>query len=161
MAQMATVKSNELAKSRLATCYTVINGKRYSVMNAKKLEYKINIETQEFGVLGTLIDQAGQTKVKITGKLSQFDNDPIFHDLAIKYATKGEQTFFDIYATNEDPTSVGNIGRRTVILKDCVFKGVNTVAFDVEGKYLEKEIEFIAGGIEYPEQFKLSDKMEG
>ena len=150
MAQMATVKSNELAKSRLATCYTVINGKRYSVMNAKKLEYKIDIETQEFGVLGTLIDQAGQTKVKITGKLSQFDNDPIFHDLAIKYATKGEH-----------PTSVGNIGRRTVILKDCVFKGVNTVAFDVEGKYLEKEIEFIAGGIEYPEQFKLSDKMEG
>lgn len=161
MAKMATLKTNELAKARLASCYTVIDGKRISVMNAKKLEYKIDIETQEIEVLGTLIDQPGQTKAKVTGKLSQFDNDPIFHDLAVKFVHEGVQTFFDIYATNEDPTSVKNIGRRSVVLKNCVFKGVNTTAFDVSGKYLEKEIEFIAGDIEYPEQFKTPSKMEG
>lgn len=85
-------------------------------------------------------------------------NTSIFRELMYKFKNSGEDVYFDIQITNEDPTS--SVGRQTVILKDCNMDGGVLAKFDADAEYLDEEMEFTFEDFEIPEKFELLDGME-
>ena len=75
-----------------------------------------------------------------------------------KYKDSGEDIYFDIQVTNEDPTSA--VGHQTVILKDCNIDSGLLVAFDASGEYLEDNFDFTFDDFEMPAKFNMLEGME-
>ncbi len=75
-----------------------------------------------------------------------------------RFKETGEDIYFDMQITNEDPTS--SVGRQTVILKDCNIDRGILAKFDANAEYLDEEIEFTFEDFEIPEKFKLLSGME-
>ena len=76
---------------------------------------------------------------------------PIFRQLLYRYKETGEDVYFDIQITNEDPTS--SVGRQTVILKDCNLDGGILAKFDADAEYLDEDADFTFEDFEIPEVF--------
>ena len=74
-----------------------------------------------------------------------------------RYKETGEDVYFDIQVTNEDPTS--SVGRQTVILKDTNLDGGVLTKFDADAEYLDEDVDFTFEDFEIPEKFKLMQGM--
>lgn len=73
------------------------------------------------------------------------------------YKNTGEDIYFDIQVTNEDPTSAA--GRQSVILIDCNLDGGVLAKFDAEGSFLEEEISFTFEDFKLVEEFSSLNGM--
>ena len=69
----------------------------------------------------------------------------------IDYKETGEDIYFDMQITNEDPTS--EAGRQTIILKDCNINGGILAKFNAGEEYLEEDMEFTFEDFSMPESF--------
>ena len=69
-----------------------------------------------------------------------------------RYKSTGEDVYFDIQVTNDDPTS--SAGRQTVILKDCNIDGGVLARFDADDDYLDEELSFTFEAVSYTHLFR-------
>lgn len=92
-----------------------------------------------------------------TGSMTIYYNTAMFTKLLKRYKDTGEDIYFDIQVTNEDPTS--SVGRQTVILKDCNLDSGILAAFDADDNWLEQDADFTFEDFELPEEFKDIDGM--
>ena len=78
----------------------------------------------------------------------------------VLYAFKegGEDIYFDIQVTNEDPSSA--VGRQTIIHKDCNLDGGILAKYDAGSEYLDEEISGTFEDWEMPEKFKMLEGMQ-
>ncbi len=74
-----------------------------------------------------------------------------------RYQDTGEDIYFDIQITNEDPTST--VGRQTVVLYDCNIDGGILAKFDADGEYLDESMDFTFERFKIPEEFKTIEGM--
>lgn len=81
-----------------------------------------------------------------------------FEEMMKQYKDTGEDVYFDIQVTNEDPTS--SVGRQTVILKDCNIDGGILAKFDADAEYLDEDMDFTFEDFEMPETFTMLAGME-
>ncbi len=137
----------------LAECYVTIEGNRYNFMQAINLEASIEKVKTEVPILG----KTGKGN-KATGSATFHYNTSIFRQLLKRYKDTGEDVYFDIQVSNEDPTS--RVGRQTVILKDCNIDGGVLTKFDANAEYLEEEMDFTFEDFEMPETFAPLAGME-
>lgn len=135
----------------LAECFVTISGKRYNFMQAIKLEASISKTKVEVPILGKTGKGNKATGWSGKGKASFHYNTNIFRDVLYLYKNKGEDIYFDIQVTNEDPTS--SVGRQTIILKDCNLDGGIITKFDAAADYLQEDISFSFEDYEMPESF--------
>ena len=142
----------------LAECYATIEGKRYHLMQAINLEAKVDKSKSEVPILGRTGKGNKTTGWKGSGSATFHFNTSVFRMLMYRYKETGEDVYFDIQVTNEDPTS--SVGRQTVILKDCNWDGGVLAKFDADAEYLEDDMDFTFEDFEIPEQFKLLQGME-
>lgn len=84
-------------------------------------------------------------------------NTSILRELAYRYKETGEDVYFDMQCTNEDPTS--SVGRQTVTFKDCNFDSLVLAQFDADADYLEEDVDFTFEDFEMPETFTLLQGM--
>lgn len=64
----------------------------------------------------------------------------------------GEDAYFEIQISNEDPTSA--VGRQTVVLQDCNIDGGILAKFDADSSdYLDEEMSFTFEDFTMPETF--------
>ena len=69
----------------------------------------------------------------------------------LDYKNTGQDTYFEIQVTNEDPTS--DVGRQTIILKDCNIDGGILAKFDADADYLDEDMDFTFEDFSMPESF--------
>ena len=124
----------------LAECYVTIEGNRYNFMQAINLEASIEKVKTEVPILGKTGKGNKAAGWKGTGSATFHYNTSIFRQLLKRYKDTGEDVYFDIQVSNEDPTS--RVGRQTVILKDCNIDGGVLTKFDANAEYLEEEMDF-------------------
>lgn len=84
-------------------------------------------------------------------------NQSIMRQLMLRYKETGEDVYFEIQITNEDPTS--SAGRQTVTFIDCNIDGGVLAKFDADGEYLDEDVEGTFEDFEMPETFTLLDGM--
>ena len=142
----------------LAECYVTIEGNRYNFMQAINLEASIEKVKTEVPILGKTGKGNKAAGWKGTGSATFHYNTSIFRQLLKRYKDTGEDVYFDIQVSNEDPTS--RVGRQTVILMDCNIDGGVLTKFDANAEYLEEEMDFTFEDFEMPETFAPLAGME-
>ena len=148
---MAIMNAKDAVSASMAQCFVTVGENRYNFMNAINLEATLEKTKTEVPILGKTGKGNKASGWKGVGKAKFHYNTSIFRELIYKYKKTGEDIYFDIQVTNEDPTS--SVGRQTVILKDCNLNGGVLAKFDADEDYLYEEAEFTFEDFEIPEKF--------
>jgi hypothetical protein len=145
------MNAKDAVSASLAECFVTIEGTRYNFMQAIKLEAKFDKSKTKVPILGKTGKGNKSTGWSGTGSATFHYNTSIFRKLLRRFKESGEDVYFDIQVTNEDPTS--SVGRQTVILKDCNMDGGVLSKFDADGEYLDEDMDFTYEDFELPEEF--------
>ena len=154
----SVMHAKDTVSASLAECYVTIEDKRYNLMQAINLEANFEKNKTEVPILGKTGKGNKATSWTGTGSATFHYNTSVFRMLMYRYKETGQDVYFDIQVTNEDPTS--SVGRQTVILKDCNVGGGILAKFDADAEYLDEDMDFTFEDFEIPEQFKLLQGME-
>ncbi len=152
-----TMNAKDAISASLAECFITIDGNRYNFVQAINLEAQFEKTKSEIPILGKTGKGNKSTGWKGTGSATFHYNTSIFRELLYRYKETGEDIYFDIQVTNEDPTS--SVGRQTVILKDCNIDGGILAKFDADADYLEEDMDFTFEDFEIPEKFNMLSGM--
>ena len=123
-----------------------------SLKRAGMKEFQISVGHVEF--LQSLLDAAqfpAEVKEKVRTMIAR-RNFLGMRELLEKYKNTGEDTYFNIEVTNEDPTSA--VGRQTLILIDCNLDGGILAKFDADADYLDEDFDFTFEDFQIKETFK-------
>ena len=150
--------AKDSVQAKLAECFVTIGSNRYNFMQAINLEAKIEKQKTEVPILGKTGAGNKSTGWTGSGSATFHFNTSIFRKMLKQYKETGQDVYFDIQVTNEDPTS--SVGRQTVILKDCNLDGAILTKFDAGEEYLEDSFDFTFEDFEMPEEFAALDGMQ-
>lgn len=150
--------SRDAISGSLAECFITIEGNRYNFMQAINLEASIEKNKVEVPILGKTGKGNKATGWSGSGSATFHYNTSIFRELLYRYAKTGQDFYFDMQVTNEDPTST--IGRQTVILKGCNIDGGILAKLDADADYLEEDFDFTFDDFEIPEKFAVLEGMQ-
>lgn len=152
------MKAKDAISAKLAECFVTIGHNRYNFMQAINFEAKFEKTKTEVPILGKTGSGNKSTGWKGTGSATFHYNTSIFREMMLKYKNTGEDVYFEIQVTNEDPTSAA--GKQTVVFVDCNVDGGILAKFDADGEYLDEEMDFTFEDFKMPETFKLLDGMQ-
>lgn len=145
------MQARDAVSGSLAQCYVTIEGNRYNFMQAINLEATFEKNKTEVPILGRTGKGNKATGWKGTGSATFHFNTSIFRKLALRYQQTGEDVYFDIQVTNEDPTS--SVGLQTIILRDCNLDSTILAKFDADAEYLDEDMDFTFESFEMPQAF--------
>lgn len=149
------MNAKDAISASLAECYVILNGDRINFMQAINLEASIEKTKTEVPILGKTGKGNKTTGWKGKGSATFHYNTSVFRELLLQYKNTGEDIYFDIQVTNEDPTA--SVGRQTVILKDCNLDGGILTKFDANSEYIDESVDFTFEDFEIPEKFSRLD----
>ena len=155
MAGNVTMKARDAVSATLAECYVTIGTRRYNFMQAINLEAKFEKNKTEIPILGKTGKGNKTSGWKGTGSATFHYNTSVFRQMMLKYKETGEDIYFEIQISNEDPTSA--VGRQTMILVDCNIDGGILAKFDADGEYLDEDMDFTFEDFKMPETFDALD----
>lgn len=121
MSRRQTMNARDSISAAEAECYVTIGNDRIYLMQVINLEASVEKTKTEVPIMGRTGKGNKATGWKGTGSATIHYNTSVFRKLLYQYKETGEDIYFDIQITNEDPTS--HVGRQTVILKDCNLDG--------------------------------------
>lgn len=147
------MKAKDTLSAKLAECFVTIDGKRYNFMQAINFEAKFERIKTEVPILGKTGKGNKSTGWKGTGSATFHYSTSIFREMMLRYKDTGEDVYFEIQVTNEDPTSAA--GRQTVVFVDCNVDGGILAKFDADGEYLDEDMDFTFEDFTMPEKFNL------
>lgn len=158
MSKNVTMKAKDSVSAKMAQCFILLGDKRYNFMQAINLEASFEKTKTEVPILGQTGVGNKSTGWKGSGSATFHYNTSIFREMLKSYKNTGEDTYFDIQITNDDPTS--SAGRQVIILKDCNIDGGVLAKFDADGEYLDEELDFTFEDFFMPETFKPLEGMQ-
>lgn len=153
-----TMRAQDSISGSQAECYVTIEGKRYNFMQAISLEASIEKQKSEIPILGKTAKGNKSAGWSGTGSATFHYNTSIFREILERFKRTGEDIYFDIQVTNEDPIS--SVGRQTVILKGCNLDGGLLTKFDADAEYLDEDLNFTFEDFEIPEKYSLLAGMQ-
>lgn len=150
-----TMRAQDVNAARLAYCYATINGERFLLMMAKKLEAKVEKNKVDVPILGQTGVGHKTTGWNGTGSMTIYSVTSKFTKMLKQYKDTGQDIYFDMQVVNEDRTSAS--GRQTLILKGCNLDSGVIAAFDADGDWLEQDVDFTFEDFDLPEEFAELD----
>ena len=143
------MNASDALSAKMAECYVTIGNNRYNFMQAINLEANFEKTKTEVPILGKTGSGNKSTGWKGSGSATFHYNTSIFRELMQRYKDTGEDIYFEIQVTNEDPTS--KAGRQTVVFIGCNIDGGTLAKFDADGEYLEEDMDFTFEDFKMPE----------
>ena len=150
---MKVMNAKDSVSASLAECFITIEGNRYNFAQMINLEAEFKKSKSKIPILGKTGKGNKSTGWEGTGSAKMHYNQSVLRDLMYRYKETGEDIYFDVQVTNEDPTS--SVGRQTVILKGVNLDGGTLTKFDADAEYLDEDVDFTFEDFEMPEKFKL------
>lgn len=158
MANAQTMQARDAIYGSRAECYLTIDGQRINFMSATNIKATFEKNKVEVPILGRVMKGNKAAGGKGTGSAEFHYNTSIFRELMLKYMETGEDCYFDMQITNEDPTS--SVGRQTTILKDCNIDSAIMAQVNAEDEILMDEFDFTFERVQLPETFATMDGMQ-
>jgi hypothetical protein len=152
------MKGKDAVSAKLAECFITIEGNRYNFMQMINFEASFEKNKTEVPILGKTGIGNKATGWKGSGSATAHYNQSIFRTLLQRYKDTGEDIYFEIQVTNDDPTSAA--GRQTIVFMDCNTDGGILAKFDADGEYLDEDIDFTFEDFKMPESFTLLPGMQ-
>jgi hypothetical protein len=153
MINNVVMKGKDAISAKLAECFVTIEGNRYNFMQMINFEASFEKTKTEVPVLGKTGIGNKATGWKGTFSATAHYNQSIFRTLLQKYKDTGEDVYFEIQVTNDDPTSAA--GRQTIVFMDCNTDGGILAKFDADDEYLDEDINGTFEDFKMPESFNL------
>lgn len=153
MINNVVMKGKDAISAKLAECFVTIEGNRYNFMQMINFEASFEKTKTEVPILGKTGIGNKATGWKGTFSATAHYNQSIFRTLLQKYKDTGEDVYFEIQVTNDDPTSAA--GRQTIVFMDCNTDGGILAKFDADGEYLDEDINGTFEDFKMPESFNL------
>lgn len=152
MINNVTMKGRDTIAAKLAECFITIGTRRYNFMQMIDMEAKVDKTKKKVPRLGAIMD--GHKSVGIEGTFSgtAHYNQSVMRQALLDYKNTGEDTYFEMQITNDDPGSAA--GRQTIVLYDCNTDGGILAKFDADGETLDEELEGTFDDFDMPESFK-------
>ncbi len=154
---MAELRAPDTKTGSLARFYVTNDGNRYLLIQAKKVEAKVEKTKTEIAILGKTGKGNKSTGWKGTGSFVLYDTTSLFRELMEKYKNTGEDVYFDMQVENEDPSS--KTGRQVAMLLNCNINSLTIAQLDVDSAALEDTVEFTFEDFKLPEKFNQLDGM--
>jgi len=151
------MNARDAISASLAECFVTVGGSRYNFMQAIDLEAIIERTKTEVPILGQTGRGNKATGWRGRGNATFHYNTSIFRELMYRFKDNGDDLYFDIQISNEDPAS--GAGRQTVVLKGCNINSGVLAKFDANADFLTEELEFTFEDFEVPEMFTLLEGM--
>lgn len=145
------MRGRDTITASLAECYVTLDGVRYNLMQAINVEATMEKNKTEVPILGKPGKGNKATGWTGTGSATFHFNTSIFRKFMKRYKDTGEDFYFDMQITNEDPSSA--VGSQTIVLNDCNLDSIVLAKFDADGEYLEEDIDFTFEDWDMPEEF--------
>ena len=152
-----TMKAKDAISGSMAELFATINGNRYNIAQAISFEANFEKSKTEVPILGKTGKGNKATGWSGSGSMTIHYNTSIFRQLAYQYKETGQDIYFDMQCTNEDPTS--SVGRQTVTFIDCNIDSMILAKFDADADYLDEDVDFTFEDFEMPETFTLLQGM--
>lgn len=144
--------TDDAQSTKQAEFFCTINGRRYSMLNAKNFEAKASVSLADVKTLGRVITQKKPNGLEVKLSFTVYKCSPMFDDLIETYKNTGKLPRFECQVTQEDEAS--DIGRDTKIYKDCIIDGdILLSMFDADGEFIEQDVEAYAMDFESPEKY--------
>lgn len=150
--------SQDVIAASLAECYATIGDRRLNLMQLIDFEANFEKNKSEVPILGKTGKGNRSTGWKGTFSGTMHYNTSVFRELALRYKETGEDIYFEIQVSNDDPTS--RAGRQTMVFYGCNLDNQALAKFDADGEYLDEEFEGTFDDFSMPESFKLLPGME-
>ena len=148
-----TMKAKDTLSAKLAECFVTIGTNRYNFMQAINFEANFEKVKTEVPILGRTGSGNKSTGWKGTASATFHYNTSIFRQMMLDFKNTGEDVYFEIQVSNEDPTSAA--GRQTVVFIDCNIDGGILAKFDADGEYLDEDMDLTFEDFKMPESFNL------
>ena len=133
----------DAASAKLAEFFCTVNGRRYSMLNAKNFEATASVSNADVPRLGAMITGKKPNGLEIKLSFTVYKCSPMFDDMIETYKNTGVLPTFECQVTSEDKAT--STGKDTKIYNDCIIDGdVLLSMFDAEGDFIEQEIEAFA-----------------
>ena len=153
-----TMKAKDSISAKLAECFVTVGSNRYNFMQAINLEANFEKTKSEVPILGKTGRGHKSTGWNGTGSATFHYNTSIFRQMMEDFKNTGNDVYFDIQNTNDDPTSAA--GRQTVVLVGCNIDGGVLAKFDADNDdYLDEDMDFTFEDFKIPEKFSLLEGM--
>ena len=152
------MKAKDAVSAKLAECFITVGNNRYNFMQAINFEAKFEKIKTEVPILGKTGNGNKANGWKGTFSATFHYNTSIFREMLQRYKDTGEDVYFEIQVTNDDPAS--SAGKQTIVFVDCTIDGGILAKFDADGDYLDEELEGTFEDFKMPETFKLIDGMQ-
>ncbi len=152
-----TMNARDSVSAKLAECFITIDGQRYNFMQCINFEASFEKNKTEVPILGKTGKGNKSTGWTGTGSATFHYNTSIFRQMMLNYKKTGEDVYFDIQVSNDDPTSAA--GRQTMIFKDCNIDGGILAKFDADGEYLDEDMDFTFEDFDMEESFNVLSGM--
>lgn len=151
LADAEGIKLRDTIAAKLAECFITIGSRRYNFMQMIDMEAKVEKTKTTVPRLGAIM--AGHKSCGMEGTFSgtAHYNQSVLRRALLDYKNTGEDVYFEMQITNDDPTS--DAGRQTIIFYDCNTDGGVLAKFDADGEYLDEEIEGTFEDFSMPESF--------
>ncbi len=153
-----TMNAKDSVSAKLAECFITIDGNRYNFMQCINFEAKFEKNKTEVPILGKTGKGNKSTGWTGTGSATFHYNTSIFRQMMIEYKNSGQDVYFDIQVTNDDPTSAA--GRQTMVFIGCNIDGGVLAKFDADGEYLDEEMDFTFEDFKMNESFSVLSGMK-
>ena len=147
------MNAKDAVSAKLAECFITVGKNRYNFMQIINFEANFEKTKSEVPVLGKT--GVGNKSIGWKGTFSgtMHYNTSIFRQMMVDFKDTGEDTYFEVQVTNEDPASAA--GRQTMIFIDCNIDGGILAKFDADGEYLDEDIDGTFEDFKMSESFKL------
>lgn len=152
------MKGQDAVAAKLAECFITIDGRRYNFMQMINFEASVEKTKTDIAILGKTGKSHKASGWSGTFKAKAYYNQSILRQMLIKYKDTGEDTYFEIQVTNDDPTS--RAGRQTFVFIDCNLDGGILSKFDAAGETLDEDINGTFDDFKMPESFNILSGME-
>ena len=152
----AIMNARDTLSAKMADCYITIENNRYNFMQAINIEANFEKSKTQVPILGNTGMGNKATGWSGSGSATFHYNTSIFRKLLQRYKDTGEDIYFDMQITNEDPTS--RAGVQIVELIGCNIDGGVLAKFDADGEYLDESIDFTFEDFKIAQEF---NKLEG
>ena len=152
MRNNVVMRGKDAISAKLAECFVTVDGNRYNFMQAINFEARFERTKTRIPILGKTGAGNKSTGWRGTGKATFHYNSSVFRDMMLRFKNTGEDVYFEIQVTNEDPSS--SVGRQTIVFVDCNIDGGVLAKFDANGEYLDEKLEFTFEDFKMPQRFR-------
>lgn len=155
---MPFTKIADLVTGNEGNAYITIDGQNRYFFEISKIDSSVEFTVIAKRTLGHRMKQHKVVSAEGKGSMTLYNVSPAALEIYRKYVSEGRTPQISIQTTNEDPAS--SIGRRTVVMRNCILSKVPVVYLDDSSEDLNTtDSDFTFDDLDELESYTLPENM--